>query len=207
MLLPESRQVFVCVQSCLKDVILSATELDNSSRFSTVSVDEGSVLEGNCEGIIIEGVTHILEGLPAPPKAPLLFTSCTHRFLGTDVRIVFGELNTRFPQVGFVRCWVNPIMRKAKMPPNPFMRRQLYSFLKPIDMLTKQVNVIDNNLVLRKSPGFYNILEKSGFNIRGICTCHDFRECETVASSRLNPVTNPLGWPAAKELYGRLEQE
>ena len=157
MLLPESHQVFVCAQSCLRGVVLSAAELGDSSRFSTISVDEDSVLEGNCEEIIIEGVTHILEGLPALPKALLLFTSCIHHFLGTDMKIVFGELNTRFPQVGFVQCWMNPIMRKTKMPPDPFMRKQLYSLLKPADMCTKQVNVIGNNLALRKSSELYNI--------------------------------------------------
>ena len=123
-------------------------------RFSTISVDEDSVLEGNCEEIIIEGVTHILEGLPALPKALLLFTSCIHHFLGTDMKIVFGELNTRFPQVGFVQCWMNPIMRKTKMPPDPFMRKQLYSLLKPADMCRRQVNIIGNNLALRKARNF-----------------------------------------------------
>lgn len=207
MLLPESHQVFVCAQSCLRGVVLSAAELGDSSRFSTISVDEDSVLEGNCEEIIIEGVTHILEGLPALPKALLLFTSCIHHFLGTDMKIVFGELNTRFPQVGFVQCWMNPIMRKTKMPPDPFMRKQLYSLLKPADMCRRQVNIIGNNLALRKSSELYTLLEKNGFSIKDICTCHDFREYETMASSRLNLVTNPLGRPAAKELCGRLGQE
>ena len=163
MLLPESHQVFVCAQSCLRGVVLSAAELGDSSRFSTISVDEDSVLEGNCEEIIIEGVAHILEGLPALPKALLLFTSCIHHFLGTDMKIVFGELNTRFPQVGFVQCWMNPIMRKTKMPPDPFMRKQLYSLLKPADMCRRQVNIIGNNLALRKSSELYTILEKMDF--------------------------------------------
>ena len=66
MLLPESHQVFVCAQSCLRGVVLSAAELNDSDRFSTITVDEESVLDGNCEEIIIEGITHILEGLPKP---------------------------------------------------------------------------------------------------------------------------------------------
>ena len=82
------------------------------------------------------------------------------------MKIVFGELNTRFPQVGFVQCWMNPIMRKTKMPPDPFMRKQLYSLLKPADMFTKQVNVIGNNLALRKSSELYNILEKTDLILR-----------------------------------------
>lgn len=118
------------------------------------------------------------------------------------MKIVFGELNTRFPQVGFVQCWMNPIMRKTKMPPDPFMRKQLYSLLKPADMFTKQVNVIGNNLALRKSSELYNILEKNGFNIKDICTCRDFREYETMASSKLNLVTNPLGRLRRKSFAG-----
>ena len=70
MLLPESHQVFVCAQSCLRGVVLSAAELGDSSRFSTISVDEDSVLEGNCEEIIIEGVAHILEGTACAAKGP-----------------------------------------------------------------------------------------------------------------------------------------
>lgn len=104
MLLPESHQVFVCAQSCLRGVVLSAAELNDSHRFSTISVDEASVLEGNCEDIIIEGTAHILEGLPELPPALLLFTSCIHHFLGTDMGMVFGELARRFPKVGFVQC-------------------------------------------------------------------------------------------------------
>ena len=50
-------------------------------RFSTITVDEESVLDGNCEEIIIEGITHILEGLPKLPKALLLLQSCIHHSL------------------------------------------------------------------------------------------------------------------------------
>ena len=207
MLLPESHQVFVCAQSCLRGVVLSAAELKDSHRFSTISVDEESVLEGNCEEIIIEGVTHILEGMPKMPKALLLFTSCVHHFLGTDMKLVFGELDRRFPQVGFVQCWMNPIMRKTKMPPDPFMRKQLYSLLRPAGVCRKQVNIIGSNLAVRGSSELHCILEKNGFDLKDICTCSSFKEYQSMACSRLNLVTNPLGRPAARELEERLGQQ
>lgn len=207
MLLPESHQVFVCAQSCLRGVVLSAAELGDSHRFSTISVDEESVLEGNCEETIIQGVTHILEGMTGLPRALLLFTSCVHHFLGTDMKLVFAELDRRFPQVGFVQCWMNPVMRKTRMPPDPFMRKQLYSLLRPGDVCREQVNVIGNNLALGKSSELYDILETNGYFLKDICTCRDFGEYETMASARLNLVTHPLGRPAAKELEERLGQE
>lgn len=207
MLLPESHQVFVCAQSCLRGVVLSAAELNDSDRFSTISVDEESVLEGNCEEIIITGVTHILEGLMELPRALLLFTSCIHHFLGTDMGIVFEELNKRFPEVGFVQCWMNPIMRKTKMPPDPFMRKQLYALLKPSPANEKQVNVIGNNLAVESCSELYQVLDENGYTLKDICTCRDFEEYKTMSSGRLNLVTHPLGRPAAKELRERLSQE
>lgn len=33
------------------------------------------------------------------------------------------ELDRRFTQAGFVQRRMNPIMRKTKMPPGPFMRK------------------------------------------------------------------------------------
>ena len=206
MLLPESHQVFVCAQSCLRGVVLSAAELNDSHRFSTISVDEDSVLEGDCEEIIIRGVTHILEEMPKLPRALLLFTSCIHHFLGTDMKLVFGELDRRFPQVGFVQCWMNPIMRKTKMPPDPFMRKQLYSLLEPAEISKKQVNIIGNNLAVRRSSELYRILEENGFLLKDICTCRDFEEYRTMAEGCLNIVIHPLGRPAAQELEERLGQ-
>lgn len=206
MLLPESHQVFVCAQSCLRGVVLSAAELNDSHRFSTISVDEESVLEGNCEEIIIEGVTHILENLPKLPRALLLFTSCIHHFLGTDMKLVFGELERSFPQVGFVQCWMNPIMRKTKMPPDPFMRKQLYSLLKPAPVRHDQVNIIGSNLAVRRSSELYGILEDNGFVLKDICTCRTYGEYEALASGCLNIVTHPLGRPAAAGLKERLGQ-
>ena len=207
MLLPESHQVFVCAQSCLRGVVLSAAELNDSDRFSTITVDEESVLDGNCEEIIIEGITHILEGLPKLPKALLLFTSCIHHFLGTDMKLVFGELDRRFTQVGFVQCWMNPIMRKTKMPPDPFMRKQLYSLLRPARTDRRQVNIIGSNLAIRESSELYRGLKENGFFLKDICTCRNFEEYQEMASARLNIVTHPLGRPAARELKERLGQE
>lgn len=207
MLLPESHQVFVCAQSCLRGVVLSAAELNDADRFSTITVDEESVLEGNCEEIIIEGVSHILEELPKLPKALLLFTSCIHHFLGTDLKLIFGELRRRFPQVGFVQCWMNPTMRKTRMAPDPFMRKQLYALLKPCAENKKQVNMIGNNLEMLRSSELYELLEGNGFRLKDICACRTFEEYEEMAAGCLNMVTNPLGLPAAKELKERLGQE
>ena len=75
MLLPESHQIFVCAQGCLRGVVLTAAEMGAQDRFSTIAVCENNVLDGDMEALIIDGVTDVLRKLPNLPKAVLVFTS------------------------------------------------------------------------------------------------------------------------------------
>ena len=56
MLIPEAHEIFVCASACLRGVVLSAAEMDLMDRFSTVSIEEHNVLEGDMEALIVEGV-------------------------------------------------------------------------------------------------------------------------------------------------------
>lgn len=127
MLLPESRQIFVCAEGCLRGVVLTAAEMGAMDRFSTIAVQENNLLEGDMEQLIIDGTSRILSELPRLPRAVLLFTSCVHHFVGCDLHYVFQKLREKFPAVDFTDCYMNPIMRKSKTPPDAKMRQQLYS--------------------------------------------------------------------------------
>lgn len=61
----------------------------------------------------IEGVTDVLNRLHKKPKAVLLFTVCLHHFLGSDLDRIYGELENRFPEIFFMRCFMDPIMQKT----------------------------------------------------------------------------------------------
>ena len=88
MLIPEIHQIFVCAQSCLRGVVLTAAEMNAIDRFSNIIVRENNVLEGDTEDLIIEGVGDILSKLPYKPKAVLVYTSCVHHFVGCDLDLV-----------------------------------------------------------------------------------------------------------------------
>lgn len=205
-LMPEAHEIFVCGKCCLRGVVLSAAELDDTERFSTITVDEESVREGSCEQMIIDGVSGILDELPKMPKAVQLFTSCVHHFLGTDLSLVFRRLKERYPDVGFVQCWMNPIMRKTKMAPVPFMKKQLYALLENTEKQDRTVNIIGNNLAMEDACELPHMLETAGWKVRDICTCRSFEEYREMERSVCNIVTNPLGLAAAKELKERLGQ-
>ncbi len=204
MLLPESHQIFVCAQNCLRGVVLTAAELGVMNRFSTISVDEDTVLTGNCEEIIINGVSDIVEKLPVKPKAILIFTSCVHKFLNSDLDLVYKTLRKKYPDIGFVECYMTPIMRKSGLPPDPTMRRQLYYMLQPSKDKSRAVNFIGNNFATDESSELLQMIRRGGYEIMDICNCKTFSEYEKMSQSCLNISNRPEADAAAKELEKRL---
>ena len=55
MQLPESIQIYVCADNCMRGVVLTAAEMNAADRFSFVIVEEQNILNGNLEDITIEG--------------------------------------------------------------------------------------------------------------------------------------------------------
>lgn len=92
MLIPEIHEIFVCAQGCLRGVVLTAAEMGAQERFSTVTVRENNVLDGDMEELLIEGVADILTRLPELPPAVLVYTSCIHHFMGCDLNYCYDEL-------------------------------------------------------------------------------------------------------------------
>ena len=139
MLIPEAHQIFVCAQGCLRGVVLTAAEMGESERFSTIAVRENNLLNGDMEWLIIDGVTDILEKLEKLPPAVLVYTSCVHHFMACDLDMVYRSLRERFPTVRFTDCYMNPIMRKSGLTPDQLMRSRLYSFLVIFTQFTSAV--------------------------------------------------------------------
>ena len=112
---------------CLRGVVLTAAEMGAQRRFSTITIKENNVLDGDMERLLIDGVTDILTRLPSLPPAVLVYTSCIHHFLGCNLALCYRELRNRFPTVDFTDCYMNPILRKSGLTPDQLMRKQLYS--------------------------------------------------------------------------------
>ena len=113
MLIPQAHEIFVCAASCLRGVVLTAAELGAQDRFSTVEVREEDLLDGGMEELVIEGVCDILEKLPQKPPAVLVYTSCVHHFAGCDLKLIYDTLLSRYPDIDFADCYMNPILRMS----------------------------------------------------------------------------------------------
>ncbi len=130
MQVPDAHQIYVCADNCMRGVVLTAAEMNEAERFSFVILKEEHLLNGNLEDITIEGVSDVIERLEQKPKAVFLFTVCLHHFLGSDLERIYDELGKRFPEICFVRCFMDPIMRKSGLTPDQKLRLSMYDPLK-----------------------------------------------------------------------------
>ncbi|MBR4206940.1 MAG: nitrogenase [Clostridia bacterium] len=199
MLVPEAHEIFVCAQGCLRGVVLTAAEMGASERFSTVAVRENNVLDGDLENLLVEGVTDILEKLPSLPPAVLVYTSCVHHFMGTDLTLAYGELGRRFPSVRFTDCYMNPIMRKSGLTPDQLMRRQLYSLLDPKEHDPKTVLSVGGDFAVEEGD-FTALLRENGFRHSEIQQAKTFSEYLELARAAFALTTQPAAIPAGKML-------
>ena len=206
MLMPEAIQIYVCADNCMRGVVLTAAEMNASDRFSFVTVEEENLLNGNLEDVTIEGVTDILNKLEKKPKAVLLFTVCLHHFLGCDLGRVYEELGTRFPEIVFVRCFMDPIMQKHGLTPDQKLRKAMYDPLitKEPDPLT--VTLVGSDFVLDESSDIKRLLRSTGHTLRELPACKTWAEYQQLGSAEIFVSCYPPAKYGAAMLTERLNR-
>lgn len=202
MLIPDAHQIFICAQGCLRGVVLTAAEMGASDRFSTVAIRENNVLDGDMEDLLINGVSDILERLPEYPPAMLIYTSCIHHFMGSDLDYVYKVLRERYPQVQFTDCYMNPIMRKSGLTPDQTMRRQLYSLLKPRENKSNLIHIAGCDFPLDRDSELAAILTANDYQVREIASCKTYEEYQQLAECSYSITT----FPAARVAGDYLEK-
>lgn len=206
MLIPEAHEIFVCASNCLRGVVLTAAEMGASHRFSTVTIREENVLEGDMEALLVDGVSNILTQLPKLPPAVMVYTSCIHHFMACDLSLCYQQLRQRFPGVAFTDCYMNPIMRKSGLTPDQLMRRQLYTFWEPKPLEDGFVNIIGCNIPTSQTSDLVQLIEGSGHTLRDITLCKTYQDYQDMAASRYNISYLPMSAAAGAYLehtYGQ----
>jgi len=204
MLIPEAHEIFVCAAGCLRGVVLTAAELHAEHRFSTVAVREHNLLDGDMEELVIEGVSDIIEKLPKRPPAVLVYTSCIHHFAGCDLDMIYRELRSRFPDIDFTDCYMNPIMRKSGLTPDQLMRSRLYMLLKEREKKGNTVAIIGNDLPTDENSELYRYLKEQNFKIHEITSCKTYEEYQEMAESEFYISYNAAAVAGGKMLEERL---
>ena len=204
MLIPEAHEIFVCAAGCLRGVVLTAAEMGTQDRFSTVAVRENNLLDGDMEELVIEGVTDIINKLPKRPPAVLVYTSCVHHFTGVDLDMIYATLRSRFPDIDFTDCYMNPIMRKSGLTPDQLMRSRLYMLLHEREIDPKAVAIIGNDLPTDDDSDLMRALKGAGLRVHEITSCKNYAEYQEMAESRVYVSYNPDAAPGGDMLAERL---
>lgn len=204
MLIPEAHEIFVCAASCLRGVVLTAAEMGAAHRFSTVEIRENNLLDGDMEDLIIDGVSDIIHKLPKRPPVILVYTSCVHHFAGCDLDMIYDRLRDLFPDIDFVDCYMNPIMRKSGMTPDQLMRSRLYMPLKQRPIQKGSVSIIGSDLPTDEESDLMVFLKQNGLKIHEITSCNTYDEYQEMAESELHISYYPAAVPGGNMLADRL---
>ena len=216
MLIPEAHQIYVCADNCMRGVVLTAAEMCEEDRFSFVIVEEQNLLSGNLEDVTIEGTADILRKLKEReektgqkmPKAVLLFTVCLHHFVGCDLERIYRELEQRFPEIRFLRCYMDPIMQKHGPTPDQKLRKAMYEPLNPDrnKMDTKQISILGSDFALDLSCDLKELLAIAGYKVRELQDCSTWEEYEELGNAGTFLCCYPSGKYGIETLAERLRR-
>ena len=127
--LPEAHQIYICGINCMRGVVLTAAEMNCLDRFHSVTIDEQDIISGRLEGATADGVADVLRKLPELPPAVIVFTVCTHHFVGCDLNYIYRKLEEEFPQVQFIRAYMDPLLQKEGATPDQKLRTAMCGVL------------------------------------------------------------------------------
>ncbi len=206
MQLPESIQIYVCAQNCMRGVVLTAAEMNAADRFSYVILSEKDMVAGDVEEITIRGVIDVLQKRQQLPRAVLLFTVCAHHFLGCDYNRIYRELEQRFPQIDFVRCYMDPIMQKQGLTPDQKLRRAVLEKLRECPKQTGKLAILGSDFAYDTDCGVFGALRQAGCGIVQSRTCTTYAQFLQMAQAEVFVCVYPPALVGARQAAERLDR-
>ncbi len=207
-LIPDSHVLFATPQGCSRIIMLSALEKGMAGRFSALSIKSGDLINGDVEKKIADAAASVIDALGkkgGAPKVFLIFTSCVDGFIGTDHDVYLNELKTKYPEIRFLDCRMDPINREDGVPPIVRMHKEICSLFEKARK-DKAVNVIGSFLPPKRDGELAAYLKENGYTVRHAYSCKSYYGLKAMGNSALNLVVHDSALPAAKELYTRLSQ-
>jgi len=207
--MPEAIQVYVCAKNCMRGVILTAAEMNASDRFSFVIINEENMISENIDDVTIEGVCDVIEkrkNSGCYPRAIQLFTVCAHHFLGSDYNRIYGTLESRYPDIDFYRCYMDPIMQKKGLTPDQKLRRAMLEKLKVCEPKENTAAILGSDFPLDEHSCLMRFLKENDIDVRQNKTCKTYDDFISMSEAKLFIATYPAakaGVEKAAKVLGR----
>ena len=202
--IPKAHQIYICADNCMRGVVMTAAEMGELNRFSSVILEEDDmVFAGRLEESTIEGVTDVLNSLPECPPVVIVFPVCVHKFMGCDIDLIYDELSKRFPDVRFVRGFMDPVMQKRGTSPDQRLRKAMFDIIPEGDK-DGSVSVIGCDMPLSKDNDIKILLEKQEVTIRDEATCDTLEEYYALGKCSSVICSYPAGLPGTTAFCSRI---
>lgn len=190
MLMPQSHQIYICADNCMRGVVMTAAEMNALDRFSCVVLEEADLHAGNLEEITLEGVTDVLEkirqkrGDKGMPDAVLVFPVCLHHFMGCDMKYVYSRLTERFPGITFVKGWMDPVMQKTGPSPDQKLRKAMMDILEPSPSFSARTALLGDIYALDPDSELMRLIRAADKKSRRQSVPLQIQDCSTLAEYR-----------------------
>lgn len=178
MLVPEAHQIYVCAVNCMRGVVLTAAEMGAQERFSCVVLKEEDITKGTVEQITLEGIRDVLHKLAAKDALPpcvIVFPVCTHLFLGVPMGRVYRALEEEFPQVDFIRAYMDPISKRRIMP-DQRLRKVMYDPLPACEPDEGMVALLGSEFAHGADSDLRRLIEAGGKRLVSVHDCATYQE-------------------------------
>ena len=206
MLVPEAHQVYVCALNCMRGVVLTAAEMGAQDRFSCVVLKEEDITRGTVEQVTLEGIRDVLRKLDARgalPPCVIVFPVCTHLFLGVPMGRVYRQLEEEFPQVDFVRAFMDPIS-KRRLIPDVRLRKVMYDPLPACEPDPQLVAHLGSEFPLEPDSDLRRLLGAGGKRLISIHDCTTYEQFKGLSRAATIVSTYPGGEFGARKTAERL---
>ena len=204
MQVPECHQIYVCADNCMRGVVLTAAEMDAADRFSCVLLEEEDLYEGSLETVTIEGVADAIRRLPYRPRAVAVFLVCLHHFVGTDAAYVYSSLEKQFPDIDFMRCWMDPVMRRSGLSPEQKLKESMFRPIRSLPPERRIVCDLGDNQPLDPESELSLAIRKAGFTLLQLQDCRTYDDYLRMGAADLFITRSPSGIHGVMQLAKRL---
>lgn len=205
MQVPESHQIYVCPENCMRGVVMTAYEMGAADRFSCVTVSERDLIVDNLETITIEGAAQAIEEMETWPKIIFLFTVCSHRFLSCDFNYVFRRLRERFPEIVFAHGYMDCIAQKEGPMPDEKLRREMYAFVPKSEKDECIVNLLGSEVTgTYQNNDLVQLLTDPGMKVRQLSDISTFDGYMKLGNASLNLCQFKAGDPGVRSFSEKL---
>ena len=137
----------------------------------------------------------------------LLFTVCLHHFLGCDLEQVYRELEERFPDIYFVRCYMDPIMQKHGLTPDQKLRKAMYDPLNFSEKNSHAITITGSDFALDKSSDIKRLMEQNDYEVLELPECRNWEEYEKLGAGSIFVTVYPPGKYGGEMLAERLHRK